>query len=78
MIRRHALLVEELAFDPVRKALHVKRPSPEMWKHELGDADVVGDDIGLRQVGFREEHLAGVRHWNVATADPHLASIVEA
>ena len=30
MLGRDALLVEELALDPVREALHVERPAPQV------------------------------------------------
>ncbi len=61
MLRRHALLVEELALDAVREALHVERPAAEMGESLLGHADVVGDEIALRQSPLREEQLVGVR-----------------
>ena len=55
MVRRHALLVEEVALDAVREALHVERPPPEVRQRELGDAEVVGDEVALRQPARGEE-----------------------
>ena len=76
MLRRHALLVEELALDAVREPLHVERPPAEVGERELRDADVVRDEVALRQPARGEERLVGVRDRNVVTADAH-ASIVE-
>ena len=42
-VRRHALLVEEVAFDAVREALHVERPPANVRQRAVGEFDVVGD-----------------------------------
>src|ERR671935_588156 len=69
---RHALLVEEVRVDAVRIADHVKRPAPEMRERAVGDVDVVGDEVALREPARREEHLLRVRDGNVVTAYSHL------
>ena len=77
MVRRHALLVEELALDAVREPLHVERPAAEVGECELGDADVVRDEVALRQPALGEEQLVGIRDRDVVAADAHAGSIVE-
>ena len=76
MVLRHALLVEELACDAVGEPLHVERPTPDVGESERRDVDVVRDEVELRQPALREEHLLRAGHRNVASADPHRASIV--
>src|SRR5262249_23951040 len=71
MVREHALLVEELAFDAVRVALHVERAAAEVGEGAVGDFEVVADDVALRQAGLGEEHLVGVRDRDVLPADSH-------
>jgi hypothetical protein len=71
VLRRHALLVEELAVDAVRVPLHVEGPATEVGEGDVGDGDVVGDEVPLRETACREEELVGVRD-----VDPR--SIVEA
>ena len=61
VLRRHALLVEELALDAVREPLHVERAAAEVGEGEVGDADVVRDEIALRQAARREKRLVGIR-----------------
>jgi hypothetical protein len=51
---------------------------PQVGEGEVGDADVVRDDVALRQPRLREEELVGVRDRNVVTAYAHGASIVDA
>ena len=77
MVRGHALLVEEVPVDAVREALHVERPAPEVGECAVRDADVVGDEVALRQPALREEELVRVRDRDVVAAEAHAASIVE-
>ena len=71
MVRRHALLVEELAVDAVREALHVEGPAAQMRQRAVGDVEVVADDVALRQPPLGEEHLVGVGDRDVPAPDSH-------
>ncbi len=71
VLRRHALLVEELAVDAVREPLHVERPPAQVGQRALGDVEVVGDQVALRQPRLREEHLVRVRDRDLVAADAH-------
>jgi hypothetical protein len=63
--------VEEVALDAVRVALHVEEAPANVVEDAVGDVDVVGDEIALRQPGLGEEHLVRVRDGDLAAADPH-------
>src|ERR671923_283123 len=56
---RRLLLLDLLALDPVREALHVHRPAAYVRQHRLGDALVVAGELGLGQA-IREERLVRV------------------
>src|ERR1043166_4187648 len=77
VVRGHPLLVEEVLDDPVREALHVERPPAQMRESELGDADVVGNEVELRQAPLGEEDLCRVGDRNLVAAYSHARSIVE-
>jgi hypothetical protein len=49
----------------------VERPAAEVGEDEIGDGDVVGDEVALREAARREEQLLWVR-------DVDARSIVEA
>ena len=57
MLGGNALLVEELALDPVREPLQVERSAPPRWQRRRRDGEIVGDEIELRQAVGREETL---------------------
>jgi hypothetical protein len=60
-VRRHALLVEEVAVDAVRVADHVKGPPAQVGQRAVGDVEVVAGKVALRQPGLRKEGLVGIR-----------------
>ena len=74
-VRRHALLVEEVAVDPVRVALHVERPAADVVQRARRDLEVVRDEVALRQPGLREEDLVRVRDRDLVAPDAHPASM---
>jgi hypothetical protein len=53
----------------------VERPASEVVERERRHAEVVADQIALRQAGFWEEHLVRVRDRNVVAADAHAPSM---
>src|SRR5262249_21697803 len=61
----------EVAVDPVRVALHVERPAPEVGEDTARDVEVVGDEAALRKAARREEELVRVRDRDVVRADAH-------
>ena len=61
-LRRHPLLVDHLALDPVREAAQLRRPLVERAHDPFADREVVLDEIHLRLLPRREEHLVRVRH----------------
>ncbi|TML47279.1 MAG: hypothetical protein E6G19_00070 [Actinobacteria bacterium] len=68
-----ALLVEEIALDSVRIALHVKRPPADVVERARRHVDVVLDELTLRQPALREEELVRVGDLDLVTADSHRA-----
>ena len=68
----HSLLVDHLALDPVRKAAQLRRPLVERAHDPLPDREVVLDQVSLRLLPRRKEHLVGVRHLDGAAADVEL------
>ena len=58
----HALLVDHLALDAVREPPQLRRPLVERAHDPVADREVVADEIQLRLLPRREEHLVGVRH----------------
>ncbi len=71
MGNRNALLVEELALDAVRIALHLHRAALDVVQRARGEIDVVGDEVSLRHADLREVDLVLVRQLDVAASDPH-------
>ncbi len=71
VLRRHALLVEEVALDAVREPLHVERPPAQVRQRVVGDVEVVADEVALGEPARREEDLVLVRERDVVTADSH-------
>src|SRR6478752_1553672 len=61
-VRRHSLLVEEVALDAVWVADHVEGPAAQVRNGTAGEVDVVLDQIALRQARSREEDLVRVRY----------------
>ncbi len=59
-MRRHALLVEEVALHAIRVAHHMKRPGPQVRENSVGEVYVVMDEIALREAGLGEEDLVRV------------------
>jgi co-chaperonin GroES (HSP10) len=55
----------------------MERAVAELGEHELGDGQVVVDEIAFRQAALGEEDLVPVRDRNVVLADAHPASIVD-
>ena len=74
-VRRDALLVEEVALDAVRVALHVERPSSQMRQRAFGDAEVIGDEVALGEAALGKERLVRVRDPDVVAADLHPISL---
>ena len=72
-VGRHALLVEEVALDPVGVALHVKRAPADVVEGARRNVDVVLDEVALRQAALREEELVRVGDLDLVTADSHRA-----
>ena len=68
----HALLVDLLAFDPVREAAQLGRPLAQRPHDPVPDRDVVVDEVALRVPGARKEHLVRVRHLDDALPDLEL------
>jgi len=66
-------LVEEVALDAVRVALHVERPPADVVERARRDVDVVPDEVGLRQPALGEEGLLRIRDLDLVAADSHLA-----
>ena len=58
----HALLVDHLALDAVRKPAQLRRPLVERAHDSLADREVVLDEVELRLLPRRKEHLLRVRH----------------
>ena len=58
----HALLVDHLALDAVREAAQLRRPLVERAHDPLADREVVVDEVALRLLPRRKEHLVRVRH----------------
>ena len=58
----HALLVDHLALDAVREAAQLRRPLVERAHDPLADREVVLDEVALRLLPRRKEHLVRVRH----------------
>jgi hypothetical protein len=72
-MRRHPLLVEEVAVDAVREALHVERAPPNVVQRTGRDVQVVPDEVSLREPG--KEELVRVGDGDLVPADTHAASI---
>src|SRR5262249_37432187 len=72
MVRRHALLVEELVGDAVREALHVEQATAEMWQRARREVDVVLDEVDLLQPALREEDLVRIGHVDLVAPDSEL------
>src|SRR5207244_13364309 len=70
-VRRHALLVEEVALEPVRVALHVEEAPLNVVQRARRDVEVVRDEVALGQPWLGEEDLAGVGYRYFAATDPH-------
>jgi hypothetical protein len=67
----NALLVEEVALDPVRIAQHLHRSLAHVRQDALGDVDVVADEVALRGPEPREEDLVEVGERHLSPADDH-------
>jgi len=72
-VRGNALLVEEVALDAVRVALHVERPPADVVERARRHVDVVLDEVVLRQTALGEERFLRVRDLDLVAADSHLA-----
>jgi hypothetical protein len=70
-MRRHALLVKEVAADAVGIAHHVKRPAAKMRERTVRDVEVVADEVALRQAALGEEELVRIRDRHVMAVDAH-------
>ena len=68
----HALLVDHLALDAVREAAQLRRPLVERTHDPLADREVVLDQVPLRLLPCRKEHLVRVRHLDGPAADLEL------
>src|SRR5215204_6924417 len=62
--------MEEVVVDPVREALHVEEPPPQVRQDARRDVDVVLDEVDLLQPALGEEDLVRVR--DVDLGAPHL------
>lgn len=69
----HALLVEEVALDAVRVALHLHGPARDVVERVRREVDVVVDEVAFRQPRLGKEDLVRVRDGDVAAADAHAA-----
>ena len=69
---RHALLVDHLALDAVREAAQLGRPLVERADDPLADGEVVVDEVALRLLPRRKEHLVRIRHLHDPAADLEL------
>ena len=67
--RGRALLIEELAGDPVRIADQHVRPAARRAQGAVGHRDVVARQIEFRVTGLGEQHLARVRDHDVTSGD---------
>ena len=68
---RHALLVEEVAIDPVRVAQHLHHAPAHVWHERRRDGNVVVDQVSFRQTALGEEDLVPVRDGHVPAGDLH-------
>ncbi len=59
---RHPLLVDLLALDAVGETPQLGRPLVQRAHDAVPDRDVVVDEVALRLLRLREEHLVRVRH----------------
>jgi hypothetical protein len=57
----HALLVDHLALDPVREPAQLGRTLVERAHDPVADGEVVVDQVTLRLLAGRKEHLVRVR-----------------
>src|SRR5262249_10526303 len=71
-VRRHALLVEEVARDAVRGALHVERAPPGVGERAGPHLEVVAAMLNIRQSALREEERVRVRDRDLVAAAAHL------
>jgi hypothetical protein len=69
---RRALLVEALALGALDVPHEDERAVADAAERSLGDAEVVADQIELRDAGLREVRLARVGDRHLATADADL------
>ena len=68
----HTLLVDHLALDAVGEAAQLRRPLVERAHDPVADREVVLDEVALRLLPGRKEHLVRVRHLDGAAADLEL------
>ncbi len=68
----HTLLVDHLALDAVREAAQLRRALVERAHDPVADREVVLDEVALRLLPGRKEHLVRVRHLDGAAADLEL------
>ena len=72
---RHALLIEEVALDPVRVALHLHRTPRDVVEHGIGNVDVVLDQIAFRQAHLWEEDLLEIGDLDLAAGNEHAGQL---
>ncbi len=70
-VRRRRLLVEERSRDPVGHPLHRERALAQVRQDQLGDVEVVGEEVALRVALVGPEDLVEVRQAELAAVGLH-------